>query len=380
MYVIGRYHTGPSRGVKTDGRKARVPAMLNTEGIAALLNQGIRPAVPVRSSLGIGLIGAGGVVEYGHMPAYRQAGLSVVAVASRRRETAEAFAKRWAIPHAMADWQRLIEMPEVQVLDVSYPFDEDRLDILRAAAAAGKHVLMQKPLAHTPAAAREMVDIARRGGIRLAVNQNARWCPQYRAARVAIAQGWLGDVHLLQHEMQNNQDSAAWFNTKWYARQERFQLMEYAVHHLDLMRFWTGTEPVSVKAGIARKAGQVSRGELIASVLLEFPGQTLATLIENNAAWPDAPIYSRFRIEGSEGMLCGYAMGDCEFRIRSSRLSAGEHLIALEGSWFPGAFAGTMGDLLLAIEENRAPTLDAADNLRTLDLVFRAYASAGSVL
>ena len=78
-----------------------------------------------------------------------------------------------------------------------------------------KHLLMQKPMAHSLAAAREMVELAERHGVLLAVNQNARWSPQYRAARLAIEAGLLGEVYLLVHEMQSTQDSQEWFQQRW---------------------------------------------------------------------------------------------------------------------------------------------------------------------
>ena len=337
----------------------------------------VRPRLPRSRELGIGIVGAGGIIRYGHMPAYRQAGFRVVGIASRSEASARRMADEWAIPQAFTDWRRLLDLPGLAVVDVAYPFDEERLAIVRAAAERGKHILMQKPMAHSMAAAREMVAVAHDHGVLLAVNQNARWCPQYRAAEIAIRQGLLGDVYLLAHELQSNQDSQSWWQSRWYATQERFQLMEYGVHHIDLMRFWAGAEPARVKASIARKATQFARGDMTASIQLEFPGQALGALIENNAAYAKAPPFARFRVEGTRGVIHGEAMGNLGVTIQSELLDDGEHRPALPGSWFPDGFAGTMGELLCAIEEQRRPSISGEDNLKTLDIIFAAYESAG---
>lgn len=334
----------------------------------------LSPKMPVQQH-GIGIIGAGGIVRNAHLPAYRRAGWTVPAIASRNKENVAQLAGEWQIPNWYTDWHDLLENPAITVIDVSYPFDEERLAIVAAAAQCGKHILMQKPLAHSWEAAIKMVELAADAGVQLAVNQNARWSPQYHAAQLAISQGLLGDVHFFLHEMQNNQDSQRWFTDKWYAQQANFQIIEYAVHHLDLARFWLGKEPLRVKASLANKPGQISQGEMISSINLEYPHHELGVIIDNNAAYPTAPIYSRFRIEGSHGMLTGEAMGNPSLTVYSDFLEKSPQPVILEGNWFPDAFIGTMGEFLCAIEEERESSISGRDNLSTLKLVFDAYAS-----
>lgn len=337
----------------------------------------ISPAMPDSKHWGIGLIGAGGVVFHGHMPAYRKYGFNIIGVASRTRATAERLATHYSIPQIYADWRELVNDPSVHVLDISYPFDEDRLEIVEYAAPRGKHFLIQKPLAHSMENARRLVDIASQHGVTLAVNQNARWCPQYRAAFLAIQKGLIGTPHLLTHTMFNHQDSAPWFQSGWYAKQDRFEIQEYAIHHLDLIRFWTGLEPQRVRASIGRNPNQHCKGDMTASIQLSLPGHALAVLTESNVCTASIEARSDFRIEGTEGAIEGCAMGPLAFTLVSKGSEKPES-IELGGSWFPDAFAGTMGELLRSIEEKRVCTISGADNLQTLKLVFDAYADAVS--
>lgn len=336
----------------------------------------VSPRLPQKMDYGIGIIGAGSIVQYGHMPAYRKAGFNVIGIASRNAESVEKMADRWDISWRGTDWRALLDLPQVQIVDVTYPFDEERIEIVREAAMRGKHIMMQKPMAHTMAAAQEMVDIAYHYGVFLAVNQNARWSPQYRAVKKAIDDGLLGDVYLLVHEMQNNQDAADWFVNRWYGQAERFQIMEYSVHHLDLMRFWTGLEPERVKASIARKPTQRGSGDMIASIQLEFPNQAMGIVVDDNAAYPPAGIFSRFKIEGTKGIITGEAMNNVNFKIQSDLLGEDAQEVELDGQWFPDGFIATMAELMCAIEEKRDPTISGRDNLKTLELIFAAYKSA----
>jgi len=332
------------------------------------------PTFPERSDMGIGIIGCGAVVQHGHMPAYRNSGFNVVGIASRTRGNVEAFARQWKIDVAFDDWRRLIEMPEVRIICLTYPFDDDRLNILRFAADHGKHVLIEKPMAHSREAADEMVRIARDGRIHLSVNQNARWCPQYWAAYQAIQQGLLGDIYFVSHDMQNNQESQDFFHAGYYAKQKQFQLVEYAVHHIDLVRYWTGVEPTAVRATIGKKPGQRAAGEMIAAVQMQLPNGGVATVVDDNVSHKDSPTLSRFRIEGTRGMIEGTTISQNRFAIRSDLFPSGLHELDLTGNWWPNSFAGTMGELMRAIETNTESTLSARDHLNTLRVIFDGYA------
>lgn len=337
-----------------------------------------RPALPANRDMGIGIIGCGDIARGAHLPAYRKHGLRVTAAASRRRESAAALAAQFGIPTVHADWRDLVADPSVAIVDVTVPHDAERLEVVAAAAATGKHVLMQKPMAHSLEAAQEMVALAAAGGVQLAVNQNARWCPQYRAAHLAIARGDIGAPVVVTHQMRNSQDSQT-FRSAWMQEAERFQLMEYTVHHLDLLRFWTGREPTALRAAIVRKPGQRRQADMIVSVLLQFGDDLLASVTDDNATHPSSPPVSEFRIDGTTGVIDGRVMQEPMFAIRGERFGESRVEPTLAGSWFPDGFAGTMGELMLAIEEGRESRISGRDNVQTLRLVFDAYAAAAAM-
>lgn len=111
------------------------------------------------SALGIGIVGARFAAEL-HATNYRPlrgARVELVAVCSRTREQAEAFARRHAIPRVFTDYQALVASPHVDVVDVCATTDRHH-EIAIAAARAGKHVIVEKPLTGAFCAATEPRD------------------------------------------------------------------------------------------------------------------------------------------------------------------------------------------------------------------------------
>jgi predicted dehydrogenase len=135
-----------------------------------------RPPMPRDRGTGIALFGAGGI-SGAHLEAYQRYGLNVLSIGSR--DLARATGLRDAFfPQADAtdDFERLLRDPRIEVLDIT-THPEFRIDLMRRALAAGKHVLSQKPFVEDLATGRELVEEAERSGVKLAVNQNGRWAP-----------------------------------------------------------------------------------------------------------------------------------------------------------------------------------------------------------
>ncbi len=333
-----------------------------------------RPSPRLHPDLGIGIIGAGGIVRNAHLPAYRAAGFPVVAIADVRAGAAEEVGRQFGIPQRVSDYRHLLENPAVKVVDIAIP-GEGRVEVVRDVAAAGKHILIQKPMANTLTEAVTIVRLAREAGVLLAVNQNARWAPPYRATWSLLRQGFLGTVYHVTHLMRNNQDSQPTLQQSWYAREPRFQMVQYTVHYIDLLRFWVGREPRRVWAQTSRKPGQAFRGEVIATLVLDFGPELQAIILDHNASWPECPVTVEFVVEGTDGQIVGDVQQNrLQVRHRTWPRMAWEP--ALEGRWFPTAFAGTMGDLLDAIADARPPAVSGDDHLRTLAIIEAAYLSA----
>jgi predicted dehydrogenase len=116
-----------------------------------------------------------------------------VAVASRSAERAQSFAAQHGIARAYGSYDQLVGEPEVDVVYIAAPQSE-HLALGLLAIAAGKHVLIEKPLATTAAEARILVEAARSAGVLLMEAMWSRYQPQAAVIRTLVADGVLGDI------------------------------------------------------------------------------------------------------------------------------------------------------------------------------------------
>src|SRR4051812_21353181 len=107
-----------------------------------------KPHLGSKIDYGIGFVGTGGIVQYAHIPAYKKAGFRIVACYDLNPETAERVAKEHEIPKVYKTLDDLLADPEVEIVDIAVP-PWEQLTTVRKVAAAGKHMLCQKPLAET---------------------------------------------------------------------------------------------------------------------------------------------------------------------------------------------------------------------------------------
>jgi predicted dehydrogenase len=155
----------------------------------------------VSGRLRVGLVGTGWMGKV-HSMSFRTAQLafgpeplepSLEIVASSNRARAERVAREWGYRRATDDWRRLIEDPEVDVVDVCTANDS-HFDIAMAAIAAGKHVYCEKPLATNADHARKMADAARKKGLITLVGFNYIQNPVHALALSTLRNGDIGEV------------------------------------------------------------------------------------------------------------------------------------------------------------------------------------------
>jgi predicted dehydrogenase len=147
----------------------------------------------------------------------------------------------------------LIADPRVQIVDIAVPPEAQHALALRA-AAAGKHLLCQKPLALDMETGQAIVAAAREARVKLAVNQQMRWEPGIRAARQLMERGWIGEPIAVTIRLNNQVDWSAW---PWIQQQPRMELFCHSIHHFDTIRSLLG-EPgwVTALAGPAPRPGR----------------------------------------------------------------------------------------------------------------------------
>lgn len=334
--------------------------------------------LPSKSDYGIGIIGCGGIVNYAHLPAYKAAGFRVLACFDRDPDAAERTARDHDIPHVAASIDELLGNAEIEVVDIAVtPWDQPA--IAERVIAAGKHLLCQKPLADQYPVAVQLVALAERAGVKLAVNQQMRWDAGIAVAHQLIAQGALGVPADCRIEVSIR---TPWHMWPWIAASERLEIMYHSIHYQDAMRFLFG-DPVAVTSFHDRWPGQTEVGETRTLTVFHHPGDLRVTIDVNHHNWSDDS-YARFRLLGTDGVISGtlgllydYPTGRVDTLVYQPRRDPLTwHEAALSTRWIPDAFAGPMASLMAAIESGGEPLTSGADNLGTLRTVFAAYRSA----
>ena len=213
------------------------------------------PGQPLR----IGVLTCGAIVTKAHLPGFDRLGRSVVDVVafqSRRTTTAEAARDQWGSGEVVADWPGVLARDDVDAVVICSP-NASHAELAIAAADAGKHVLVEKPVATTVADADAMVAAAERAGVVLMGAHNLRFAPPYAAAARAVADGLIGDVVGARVAMGHGGPEgwtrdAAWFRDP--ALSGGGALIDLGIHVADLLRAVTGDEVAEVSAFVRRRA------------------------------------------------------------------------------------------------------------------------------
>jgi predicted dehydrogenase len=344
------------------------------------------PRLPQDKSPPIGCIGSGFIMADCHLVAYRQAGFNPVAIASRTPAHARHVAERHGLT-AYETYQEMLASGEVEVVDIAVPPD-NQIDVIREVCKHKKHIrgiLAQKPLGVNLPQAKEIVQLCKRAGIALAVNQNMRYDQSVRACKSHLEQELLGEPVLATIDMRA---IPHWM--PWQQRQGWVTLRIMSIHHLDTFRYLFG-DPVRVFASVRpdpRTARKFPHEDGICLYILEYASGLRAMSCDDVWTGPalegaEKDIAIRWRVEGLEGIARG-TIGWPDYPhptpstldFTTTKKPGYWFSPRWKEVWFPDAFVGTMAQLLCALEDGAEPEISGQDNLRTMALVDACYLSA----
>jgi predicted dehydrogenase len=371
-----------AKKAKAKARKAKPAAKKSAPKISAL---GFKPDVTIRErGFKIGCIGAGFIMADVHLMAYNEAKFPVVAIASRTKANAEKVAKRWKIKSVHDTPEQLIENPDVEILDIAFPPDQQPALIEHACRQPHiKAILAQKPLAMNHEDSERLARMCREAGKVLSVNQNMRFDQSMRVLKEILDRGDLGDPVLATIEMRAIPHWQPFL--KDYGR---LTLLNMSIHHLDVLRFLFG-DPDEITM-VARKdpRTQFDHTDGITVSTLKFPSGVLAMSMEDVWSGPkqdgfNSDIYIKWRVEGTGGVAQGtigwpdYPKGSpSTLSYCSAKATKGKWVTPKwKTMWFHHAFIGVMEQLQYALATNTKPLLDGADNVKTMALIDAGYRS-----
>jgi len=209
--------------------------------------------------VGIALIGAGGIAQGAHLPAYKklesEGKVRIIALADIVESTAKAAAEKFDVPRIFSDYREMLLLKEIDAIDVCTPNYVHKQPVLDA-FAAGKHVLCEKPIALNAIEGSEMVAAGRKAGKKFQVGLNNRFNSGPLAIKRFIDDGKLGDIYYARAHALRRRGIPGWGVFTQKDKQGGGPLIDIGVHILDLSLWLMGhPKPVSVTGKTYTKFG-----------------------------------------------------------------------------------------------------------------------------
>jgi predicted dehydrogenase len=339
--------------------------------------------------VGVGLVGSQFISSI-HYEALRSvAGADVLAVASPTMEHVRCFAEKRGITRWFVDYRQMLEMPEIQLVVLGIPNDLHHQVVLDA-AAAGKHIVLEKPMAMNLQQCDEMIDACRRAGVKLMYAEELCFAPKYVRLKGLVDSGALGQVHLVKQSEKHDGPHSAWFYD--VRRSGGGVTLDMGCHAIQFFR-WLLSGPENDRPPRARSVyahlqsgvhRQRTRGDDEALIIIEFDNGCTC-LAEESWSKPGG-MDDRAEVFGSQGLayadllrgnsILTYSNVGYDYAVEKAGTTRGWSFTIHEENWNYG-FPQEMAHFVACVREDRPALVTGEDGRAVMEIVMAAYASAG---
>jgi UDP-N-acetylglucosamine 3-dehydrogenase len=321
--------------------------------------------------LGLGFIGCGRIAQ-AHLKAAANLGdrVRVESIVGRRRDRAEAAASQHGIPHVANDYRQLLRNPEVEAVVVTTPNDSHAA-IACDAAKAGKHILVEKPMALDTHSAEAMVRAADAAGVTLMVAQSRRFSDAVRELVRRLPE--IGEVFRIHVTFFVSFVAPP---TDWWRSADQaggLVILLQGSHSLDSIYWWFGQTPTRIFATATRR-NPAWEGEDEADILCSYPNGAVASV--HLSLSTDPPVHEAL-VVGAKG----------QFRLverpagipfeNTYRLEMNGQVL-MDGLQAPSLYTNQLREFADAVREGRAPLASGRDVLSVMRMLDAARASVQS--
>ena len=338
--------------------------------------------------IGFGLIGLGGISS-AHLDGFARTGdfAPLVAVCDRDAARAQAVAARTGA-RAYADYRELLADPRVGAIDAPLPHNL-HFEVAKAALEAGKHVLLEKPMAPTVAECDALIALARQKGLTLGVSENTPFVHAYLEVEGMLKAGDLGDIRLVRTLIYGSEVERLLDTSNWKGRVAGTvggAIFDAGPHTFYLLKWLFG--PVASVQAIANKLVEVSQVEdngIVAGRLAS--GAIFSTEFTFTA---EIPWGERLEIYGSKGSLVVDQLLNPPVVHYRSKTDTGHPLASVpyqpdreehdHDGWKSRSIADGVIAFARAVSEGRpAPVKaeDARDAIAVCEAAYRSIANGG---
>jgi UDP-N-acetylglucosamine 3-dehydrogenase len=326
--------------------------------------------------LRVGMIGLGNI-NRAHVAGYLRASgdAEVVAVCDTAEPAARERAEQLGAT-AYRDHRELLADERVESVDVTLPHHL-HYPVVRDALEAGKHVLVEKPLAIRSAQCRELIDLARERGLAFTVAENTHFVAAYEATRRLLERGSLGAIRTVRTLIYGSEverlRADGWIGRR--AEAGGGVIIDAGVHSFYLLEWLFGrVRRVRATAGALMPESEVEDNAVVTG---ELECGTLFTCELTCTA--ELPWGERLEVCGENGVVVVDQLSDpVALHYRGSE---DFEPVPLDGvpydphGWKTTSIADGVVDFVRAVREGRAPSIDPYDGYRAVLVAEKAYAS-----
>lgn len=335
----------------------------------------------------IGIVGSGFAASL-HARALRQVpDVEVVAAASPDAEHVYVFTRAFEIPHALIDYRDMVEGDLVDAVIVACPNDLHSA-VAVAAAGAGKHVLVDSPMALSLAQCDRMIDVCRNKGVILMYGENLCFAPNYARAKDLADEGALGRIYYVRNVECHQGPQAEW---SWdIERSGGGALVDLGSRSIAVCRWLFGNaavERVSAQLGrFVHRERTEAEDHAVVAMRFATGGHAVGGLGVVESSWARAGgLDSRAEICGSRGTTVADLARGPALQVYSEEgygFDAGPGRATRGWTWTPSEDVWSSGHLqqmahfVECVRDGRRPALTGEDGRAVLETVCAAYESA----
>jgi myo-inositol 2-dehydrogenase/D-chiro-inositol 1-dehydrogenase len=330
----------------------------------------------------VGLVGSGFVTAI-HAEALKHVpGVVIVGVASPTADHAERFAAERGIPHHFRDFRSLYDRGDIDVVVLGLPNDL-HCEATVLAAEAGKHVVVEKPMAPSLAECDRMIAACERAGVMLGYAEELCFAPKYLRLKQLVDEGALGKVHLVKQSEKHDGPHSPWFyDTRRSGGGVTFDM---GCHAIEFFRWLLGKSPItSVYAQMGTFVHtDKTNGDDEAILIINFEGGAVG-LAEESWTKPGG-MDDRAEVFGSEGQvyadllygnsLRAYSKRGYGYAVEKAGATTGWSFPIFEELWNYG-FPQEMEHFVGCVRSGQTPIETGQDGRAVVEAIHALYASA----
>jgi myo-inositol 2-dehydrogenase / D-chiro-inositol 1-dehydrogenase len=332
----------------------------------------------------VAILGAGFITDI-HMESYHRfiPEAEVVAVYARKPEKAKEFAAKHNIKNWYTDIDAIINESECEIVDICLP-NFLHAEACIKAAKAGKHIIIEKPLAVTLEEADAMIDACKQAGVKLMYAEELCFAPKYERVRQLVKEGAVGEVYMLKQSEKHSGPHTDWFYDVNLAGGG--VLMDMGCHAMEWFRWMLdNARPVSVYASMNTVLHKErTRGEDNSIVIVEFDNGV--TCVAENSWAKHGGMDDRSEVHGTGGVVyadlfmgnaaISYSKHGYGYAMEKADTTVGWSFTVFEEVFNQG-YPHELKHFVDCVRNNKQPVVSGEDGRVVLEIIYAAYASAG---